>query len=97
MFWVEILLKILSNLTKKLVHNFTNYGQMLQAAKYCYKDFESQFSRIFKIAAGFQFYLHFPRGLQSAEGWPAEKISRLDWNVFGRKKQPQPQPRGKIE
>ena len=59
---------------------------MLEAAKCCYKDFESQFSRIFKIAAGFQFYLHFPRGLQSAEGWPAEKISKLNWNVFGEKK-----------
>ena len=67
---------------------------MLEAAKCCYKDFESHFSRSFKIAAGFQFYLHFPWGLQSAEGWPAEKISKLNWNVFGEKRET---PRGKIK
>ena len=54
---------------------------MLQAAKCGYKDFEPHFE-----FSRFQFYLHFPWGLQSAEGWPAEKISKLNWIFLGEKK-----------
>ena len=55
---------------------------MLQAAKCGYKDFEPHFE-----FSRFQFYLHFPWGLQSAEGWPAEKISKLNWIFLGEKRE----------